>query len=138
MRRLVDPYTARLPIPDARHAGRGILSDRGENGQETTAAEEMPTQIGKARKRWRPGGRRLATSSRAITPLQNPRPAMDLCRSQCQGAERGFPTGEAGAGDGSAGLGVASEAGDRGGPVALTAELGGGRARETARRISAP
>jgi hypothetical protein len=72
MRRLVDPYTARLPIPDARHAGRGILSDRGENGQETTAAEEMPTQIGKARKRWRPGGRRLATSSRAITPLQIP------------------------------------------------------------------
>lgn len=40
MRRLVDPYAARLPIPDARHAGRGILAGSGENGQETTAAQE--------------------------------------------------------------------------------------------------
>ena len=68
----------------------------------------------------------------------NPRPAMDLCRRQCRGAEPGFPAGKAGAGDGTAGLRVASEAGDRGGPVALTAEPGGGRARGTARRICAP
>ena len=46
--------------------------------------------------------------------------------------------GKAGAGNDTAGLRVASEAGHRGGPVALTAELGGGRARGTARRICAP
>ena len=51
MRRLVHPYAARLPIPDARHAGRGILAGSGENGQETTAAQEVRTQIGKVRKR---------------------------------------------------------------------------------------
>ena len=76
MRRLVDPYAARLPIPDARHAGRGILSDSGENGQETTAAQEVRTQIGKVRKRWRPGGRRLATSSRPTTRLTYSRPVI--------------------------------------------------------------
>jgi hypothetical protein len=57
MRRLVDPYAARLPIPDARHAGRSILAGCGKNGQETTAAQEVRTQIGKVRNPWREAAR---------------------------------------------------------------------------------